>query len=195
MLPHDDDAKRLVRSAYHFGEFFEKFDVPVPTVGRRALLWGHCHHKATGGTETEQRVLERMGIDVEQANGGCCGLAGSWGFEQGKREISIQCAELGLLPAVREADGETVVVANGFSCKTQLQQSSSGRRALHLAQVMKLARERGPQGYTSGLPEDDYYGSKPPAPPALGRRRAAALGGAAAVGAAAAAAAVAAARR
>ena len=126
MLPHDDDAARLVRNAYHFGEFFEKFEIDVPQATRRALLWGHCHHKATGGIDPEQSLLERMGLDVEQVTGGCCGLAGSWGFEQGKREISIDCGEQALLPAVRDADGETVVVANGFSCKTQIEQGGTG---------------------------------------------------------------------
>lgn len=181
MLPHDDDAKRLVCNAYHFAEFFQEFEIDVPSATRHALVWGHCHHKATGGIEPEQKLLERMGMQVEQANGGCCGLAGSWGFEQGKREISMECGELGLLPAVRQAAGETVVVADGFSCKTQLEQSGLGRRALHTAQVMKLAREHGPQGYTPGAPEDGYYGAKPPAPRAVKRRRAALAGVAAAL--------------
>ena len=195
MLPHDDDAQRMVRNAYHWSEFFEHFDVDVPDLTRRALMWGHCHHKATGGMDPEQKLLQRMGLSVEEAAGGCCGLAGSWGFEEGKHEISMECAELGLLPAVREADGETIVVANGFSCKTQLQQSGAGRRALHAAQVMKLARERGPEGYTPGLPEDPYYENRPPAPPDLKRKRAAAAAGAVAALAAAAAAALAALRR
>jgi FAD/FMN-containing dehydrogenase/Fe-S oxidoreductase len=144
MLPHDDDADRMARIVFHWAEFFEEFDVDVPSVTRRALLWGHCHHKATGGVESERKLLERMGLDVEEATGGCCGLAGSWGFEAGKHEISLRCGEQGLLPAVRDAAAETIVVANGFSCRTQLEQSGSGRRALHSAQVMKLARERQP---------------------------------------------------
>ncbi len=182
MLPHDDDAKRMAGSVYHFGEFFERFDVEVPRATRRALLWGHCHHKATGGMGPERRLLERMGLEVEEVSGGCCGLAGSWGFERGKREISLDCGEQALLPAVREADAETIVVADGFSCKTQIEQAGTGRRALHVAQVMKLARERGPQAYTPGRPEEGYYGDKPPAPASVKRRRAAVLaaGGAAA---------------
>jgi Fe-S oxidoreductase len=178
MLPHDDDAKRMARSVYHWSEFFEEFAIDVPRVARRALLWGHCHHKATGGTEPERRLLERMGLEVKEVDGGCCGLAGSWGFERGKREISLDCGEQALLPAVRDADAETIVVANGFSCKTQIEQARTGRRALHVAQVMKLARDRGPGGYTTGKPEDGYQGAKRPAPPGLLRRRAAMLAGA-----------------
>jgi hypothetical protein len=123
----------------------------------------------------ERRLLEQMGMEVSQANGGCCGLAGSWGFETGKHDISMACGEQGFLPAVRSASGETVVVANGFSCKTQLQQSGIRRRALHAAQVMKLAREHRPAGYTAGRPEDGYYGVKPEAPADVKRARAAAL--------------------
>jgi Fe-S oxidoreductase len=87
-----------------------------------------------------------MGLEIEPISGGCCGLAGSWGFEQGHHEISLQCGEQALLPAVRAADRETLVIADGFSCKTQIQQAGTGRRALHAAQVIKMAREHGPDG-------------------------------------------------
>jgi len=176
MLPHDDDAQRLARNAMHFSEFFERYQVPVPKLERRALVWGHCHHKATGGMDQEHQLLKRMGVEVEPVSGGCCGLAGSWGFEQGHHEISMQCGELGLLPAVRQADQQTLVVANGFSCKTQIQQSDADRDALHVAQVMKMAREHGSRGYTGAPPERAYHEVKPQ-PSA--RRRAARLGAAA----------------
>ncbi|HET9101871.1 MAG TPA: FAD-linked oxidase C-terminal domain-containing protein, partial [Solirubrobacteraceae bacterium] len=113
MMPHDNDAQRLAGNAMHFAEFFERYEVPVPRLERKALLWGHCHHKATGGIDPEQALLERMGVDVEPVNGGCCGLAGSWGFEQGHYDVSMKSGELGLLPAVRDADDTTVVVADG----------------------------------------------------------------------------------
>ncbi len=195
ILPHDDDAERLRRNAFHWSEFFEHFDVEVPQLTRRALLWGHCHHKATGGMDPEEQLLERMGIDVEQVSGGCCGLAGSWGFEPGKREISVACGEQALLPAVRTAAADTVVVANGFSCKTQIQQSDTGRRALHVSQVMKLAREHGPTGWTPGKPEDRYYERRPSAPRELLVKRYGAVGAVAIAGATAAIAAAARMRR
>jgi FAD/FMN-containing dehydrogenase/Fe-S oxidoreductase len=177
MLPHDDDADRLRRNAYHFAEFFSAFDVDVPPLARDALMWGHCHHKATGGMTPERSVLERMGVDVEEATGGCCGLAGSWGFEAGKYDISLDCGEQGLLPAVRAAKAETMVVADGFSCKTQIEQAGTGRRGLHVAQVMKLARDRGAEGYTPGPPEAEYAGARPAAPADLRTRRRLALAG------------------
>jgi FAD/FMN-containing dehydrogenase/Fe-S oxidoreductase len=184
LLPHDDDAKRLAESTFHFAEFFERFDVEPPPLRRKAFLWGHCHHKATGGIGSEVQLLRRMGVEVETLDGGCCGLAGSWGYEAGHYEISMQCGELGLLPRVRELDEETIVVADGFSCKTQIEQGSTGRRALHVAQVLKLAREHGPRGPEGPKPELLYHEVHPR--PSLPRRAAkVALLVAAAAGAAA----------
>jgi Fe-S oxidoreductase len=161
MLRHDDDAQRLAKNAMHFAEFFERFDIPVPRLERQAIVWGHCHHKATGGMDHEHALLRRMGLEIEPVSGGCCGLAGSWGFEQGHHDISMKCGEQALLPAVRDADPDVLVIADGFSCKTQIQQSDAPRNALHVAQVMKMAREHGPEGVAGAKPEGPYYGVKP----------------------------------
>jgi FAD/FMN-containing dehydrogenase/Fe-S oxidoreductase len=181
LLPHDDDARRLAQSTYHFAEFFEKFEVEAPPLERRAFVWGHCHHKATGGIDPEIELLRKMGVEVETLNAGCCGLAGSWGFEAGHHDVSMRCGEQGLLPRVRELDDETLVVADGFSCKTQIEQGGTGRRALHVAQVLKLAREHGAAGPSGPRPERLYYEVRPK--PSLPRRaaRAAVLVGAAAL--------------
>jgi FAD/FMN-containing dehydrogenase/Fe-S oxidoreductase len=188
LLPHDEDANRLRSQAHHFGEFFQKFGIEPPRLEGKALLWGHCHQKATGGMQPEMKVLQQMGLEVEQLQAGCCGLAGSWGFERDHYEISMACGEQGLLPGVRQAAPDTLVVANGFSCKTQIEQGGTGRRALHLAQVMKMARETGPGPVQVPHPEDRYYLARP-APPAATRAvrlgaLAAVLGMAAAGGAA-----------
>jgi FAD/FMN-containing dehydrogenase/Fe-S oxidoreductase len=161
LLPHDDDAKRLAQDTYHFAEFFEKFGVEPPRLERKAFVWGHCHQKATGGIDAEVDLLKKMGADVETLNAGCCGLAGSWGFEAGHHEISLQCGEQGLLPKVRELDRETIVVADGFSCKTQIEQGDTGRRGLHVAQVLKLAHEHGASGPSGARPERLYYEVRP----------------------------------
>jgi Fe-S oxidoreductase len=146
LLPHDDDAKRLAKNAYHFGEFFRAFDIEAPELTGEAMLWGHCHHRATGGVDTEQQVLEQMGLDTESVSGGCCGLAGSWGFEDGKWQISLDCGEQAYLPAARKTDPDTLIVANGFSCQTQLADAPDvDRKALHLGQVLKLARQPEPR--------------------------------------------------
>ena len=184
MLPHDDDAKRLARNAHHFGEFFTTHDIQPPRLRGHALLWGHCHHRATGGVDPERQVLERMGFTVDAVKGGCCGLAGSWGFEKGKYDISLDCGEQALLPAVRAAATETVVVANGFSCKTQIADAGTGRRALHLGEVMAIAREHGAAARLNGHPES--RGTPQPTPSAALRAVRLALPAAlAAVGAAA----------
>jgi FAD/FMN-containing dehydrogenase/Fe-S oxidoreductase len=165
MLPHDDDAKRLAGNAYHFGEFLEAFDVDVPRLEGKALLWGHCHQRATGGVAPEQKVLERMGLSVESLSGGCCGLAGSWGFEKGKYDISMDCGEQALLPGVRSADLSTVVVADGFSCQTQISDAATGRRALHVAEVLRLARENGRLPLGGSPPEEAAPHRRPGAGP------------------------------
>ncbi|MBO0864274.1 MAG: FAD-binding oxidoreductase, partial [Mycobacterium sp.] len=151
LLPHDDDAERLVRNSYHFAEFLTSFDLEVPKAsGARALLWGHCHQRATGGVDADQQVLAKMGIDVQSVSGGCCGLAGSWGFEQGKYQLSLDCGEQALLPAIRENAG-ALVVANGFSCQTQIRDAGAAT-PLHLAQVMTMADGSG-QSIPPGRPQ------------------------------------------
>jgi Fe-S oxidoreductase len=139
LLPHDNDARRLADAAVHFSEFFTRQGIEPPHLEGKALVWGHCHHKATGGMDGEHSLLRSMGLDVEPLSAGCCGLAGSWGFEAGHYDMSMACGELGLFPRVREAGPDTLVVANGFSCQTQIA-AGTGRRALHVAQVLQLAR-------------------------------------------------------
>ncbi|SDZ20762.1 FAD/FMN-containing dehydrogenase [Micromonospora pattaloongensis] len=163
ILPHDDDAARLHANAYHFADFFRTFDIAPPPLHRQALLWGHCHHRATGGVDPELELLKQMGATVDNVAGGCCGLAGSWGFEKGKWQISLDCGEQKLLPAVRAAEPEKLIVANGFSCKTQIADAGTGRRGLHIGQVLTMARQHGPDGYRDGRPEDGV--PRPPQPP------------------------------
>ncbi|MBB4662385.1 FAD-binding and (Fe-S)-binding domain-containing protein [Conexibacter arvalis] len=143
LLPHDDDAARLRDCAVHFDEFVERERLPLPRLRGRALLWGHCHHKATGGMVPSLAALRRMGLEASEIRGGCCGLAGSWGFEDGKHDISLRCGEQALLPAVRDADPDTLIVADGFSCKTQIEQAGTGRRALHLGELIARGRRAG----------------------------------------------------
>jgi Fe-S oxidoreductase len=144
LLALDEDAKRLAKQTFHLSELLAgRDDYEPPALEGKALLHGHCHHKATGGIAPERELLERMGLEVEELDSGCCGMAGGWGYEPGHYDVSIACGERVLLPKVREASPETVVVADGFSCKSQIEQAGTGRRALHVAEVIKLARERG----------------------------------------------------
>ncbi|HWG73222.1 MAG TPA: FAD-linked oxidase C-terminal domain-containing protein [Acidimicrobiales bacterium] len=103
--------------------------------GRRALAQVHCHQHADLGFDPDRAVLERVGVDLEVLDAGCCGLAGNFGFEKGHYAVSMACAERGLLPAVRTAGQDVDVLADGFSCRTQVRQATT-RRPVHLAELL-----------------------------------------------------------
>jgi Fe-S oxidoreductase len=102
------------------------------------LLHGHCHHKALMTLTDEEALLRSMGVELNSPDSGCCGMAGSFGFERDKYQMSRAIGERVLLPAVREAAPETLIVSDGFSCREQIAQLA-GRRAFHLAEILKLA--------------------------------------------------------
>jgi Fe-S oxidoreductase len=105
-------------------------------MSRRAIAQVHCHQHAIMGFDPDTEILRRCGVDVDVLDTGCCGLAGNFGFERGHYEVSAACAERGLWPAARAADPDTAVLADGFSCRTQLAAGRTGREALHLAQLL-----------------------------------------------------------
>jgi len=109
----------------------------VPRLARKAIVQGHCHHKAIMKFEPEEYVLRRLGLDFEHLDSGCCGMAGAFGFEKKHYDISMRIGERVLLPRVREAEKETLIVADGFSCREQIEQAT-GRQALHLAEILRL---------------------------------------------------------
>ncbi len=159
MMPHDEDAKRLSKNTLTLAEFLvnEAEGYEPPKLDRKAVLHGHCHQKATVGMDAEHRLYEKMGLDYEALDSGCCGLAGSWGFEEDKHDLSMLIGERVLLPRTRDAEQETIVMADGFSCKTQIQEGDTGRRALHTAQVIKMAMDHGTGGTPRGeRPESEY---------------------------------------
>jgi FAD/FMN-containing dehydrogenase/Fe-S oxidoreductase len=155
LWPMDQDAQRLKQQTFHFAEFLAHQEGwEPPQLHRKALLHGHCHQKATGGTGPDKQLLEKMGIEVEELDAGCCGMAGGWGYEHGHYDVSIACGERVLLPKVRDAAPDTLLVADGFSCRSQIEQAShSERRALHAGQVLAIAREHGPEGPPADHPE------------------------------------------
>ncbi len=113
-------------------------------------------------------VLKQLGLNYELLDSGCCGMAGSFGFESGHFEISRAIGERVLLPAVRRADKDTLIIADGFSCREQIA-GLTGRGALHLAQVLQMAMHEGPDGPSEALPETRYepLGQWEPAPSAM----------------------------
>jgi FAD/FMN-containing dehydrogenase/Fe-S oxidoreductase len=140
LFPEDDLAQRLSRQTYHLSELLAQRadDLRWPALHRKALLHGHCHHKAIVKMHDELALLHNLGLDLEQLDAGCCGMAGAFGFEREHYDVSVRCGERVLLPAVRSAATETIIIADGFSCREQIVQCS-GRRALHLADVLQLA--------------------------------------------------------
>jgi Fe-S oxidoreductase len=148
LFPHDEDAKRLHRQALLLSEFLEQKAgaYRLPRLRRKALVHGHCHHKAIMKMRDEERVLSRLGLDFEVLDSGCCGMAGAFGFEKGDHfEVSIRAGERVLLPTVRKAGTETLIIADGFSCREQIAQTTD-RHALHLAQVIQMALHEGSGG-------------------------------------------------
>ncbi|HJU04799.1 MAG TPA: FAD-linked oxidase C-terminal domain-containing protein, partial [Nitrospiraceae bacterium] len=157
LYPNDENAKRLKAQTFTLAEFLESkaAHVTLPTLPRKAIVHGHCHHKAVMGFSAEQKVLKRLGLDFHILDSGCCGMAGSFGFQPGDHyEVSLKVGELVLLPAVRKASKETLVLADGFSCREQILQTTD-RHGLHLAQVIHMALRDGPrQG--PGVPGWEY---------------------------------------
>jgi FAD/FMN-containing dehydrogenase/Fe-S oxidoreductase len=162
LLTANEDAERLAKQAFHLSEFLAQEGYEPPALQGKALLHGHCHHKATGGTSPEKELLEKMGLDVEELDSGCCGMAGGWGYEPDHYEVSMACGERVLLPKVREASPETIVVADGFSCRSQIEQGDTGRGGMHVAEVIKLARDRGaiPAYPEHALSEPRHHGRR-----------------------------------
>jgi len=168
MRPHDEDAKRLARQTFHLAEFLGQEGYRPPRLERKAVLHEHCHQRATGGIDPDRKLLEAMGLEVEVPDSGCCGMAGGWGYERAHYDVSVACGERVLLPKVREASAETLVVTAGFSCRSQIEHATS-RRALHVAQVIQLARDHGAAGPGEPFPERAVS----PKPRRSGARRAA----------------------
>jgi Fe-S oxidoreductase len=106
---------------------------------KRALLHGHCHQKAFGAMTAVQQVLRLVpGLEVQTVESGCCGMAGAFGYQAGHYDVSMKMGELNLLPAVRAAEPDTLIVADGTSCRQQIRDGAQ-REALHVARVLERA--------------------------------------------------------
>ncbi len=156
LFPDDEDARRLSQNVYTLGEFLENEadDYEPPSLNREALVHGHCHHKSIMGADSEKSLLRQMGLDFDDfVPASCCGMAGAFGFEAEHYDVSIQAGEHKLLPEVRDAASDTLIIADGFSCREQIEQTTD-RRALHLAEVLHLAEHQNGQAVRS--PENFY---------------------------------------
>ena len=140
LFPHDARTSRLRQQVFLLSEFLAKHapGYEPPKLSAKILLHAHCHHKALMKMNDEESLLRRMGVELECPDAGCCGMAGPFGFERDKFAVAQAIGERVLLPAVRSAAQETIVVADGFSCREQIRQST-GRNAMHLADLLRSA--------------------------------------------------------
>jgi len=144
MLPDDDDAQRLHDQTFLLTEFLAN-TAPTfspPALRRKAVVHGHCHQKSVLDFNCEETLLKKLDLDYTVLDSGCCGMAGAFGFEKAHYDVSIACGERVLLPAVRSAASDALIVTNGFSCREQISQTTD-RRPVHIAQVLKMAIDGG----------------------------------------------------
>jgi Fe-S oxidoreductase len=144
VLVRDPRAKTIAESAFTFEEFLAEFakDWNPGRLDGHALVHGHCHQKAITGTEPLSELLNRVdGLTFTILDSGCCGMAGSFGYEKEHYEISRLIGERVLLPAVRAFPPEDYIVADGFSCRSQIADFCNGRKALHVAELLLLAKD------------------------------------------------------
>jgi FAD/FMN-containing dehydrogenase/Fe-S oxidoreductase len=153
LFPQDERAHKLSRQTFLLSEFLEKkaAHFQLPNFLAKALIHGHCHHKSLMRMTDEESVLQKMGIDWSAPAPGCCGMAGSFGFDAQKYDVSVAIGELELLPAVRQAPPDSLIIADGFSCREQIAQCTD-RHALHLAEVIATAL-KGPLAPKGAYPE------------------------------------------
>jgi Fe-S oxidoreductase len=135
LFPDEARAAELGRNVHSLAEFLDARGYAPPRAFGRALVQGHCHQKALWGTAPDVKLLRAAGFEVEAPDTGCCGMAGSFGFRAETEAASRRIAELALLPRLRAAPPDSVVVADGFSCREQIE-GLGARPAQHLADVL-----------------------------------------------------------
>ncbi|HET7386040.1 MAG TPA: FAD-binding and (Fe-S)-binding domain-containing protein [Nocardioidaceae bacterium] len=170
LMPHDENARRLASQTFTLAQLLAKHapDWQPPRLDADVLVQVHCHQGAVLGYEKERALLDRMGVRVQVPDSGCCGMAGSFGYEKGEKyDVSVACGERVILPEVRAAQPETIVLADGFSCREQIGQLTE-RTAVHLAEVLAWALRGVDPRPSRAYPENRI---RPPAPRSSGRLR------------------------
>lgn len=137
-LPEDSIAKQLSEQTFLFADFVSRGDYIWPHLSADVVVHGHCHQKSIFGMKGETTLLDKLGVRWKLLDTGCCGMAGSFGFNAEHYDLSMKIAEDKLLPLVRNAPLSTLIVTNGFSCREQIEQGA-GRQSLHIAQLALMA--------------------------------------------------------
>ena len=152
LFPHDEDARRLREQTFTLAEFLQSIGYVPHRLQGKAIVHVHCNQIAVMGHKADREILARTGLDIEVLDSGCCGMAGSFGFERKKYAMSQTIGERVLLPKVREAETGTLIIADGFSCREQIRQGAQ-RETLHLAQVLQRALREGAPPANAEPPE------------------------------------------
>lgn len=163
-LRKDNDAKAVGAHALTFEEFLVReaeagrLQLPLGAVADKAVVHGHCHQKSFGAFKPVEQVLRLVpGLKVETIESSCCGMAGAFGYGADTYDASIEMAELALLPAVRRADQDTLVVADGTSCRHQIHDGAQ-REALHVARVLAMSLDRAETDSASQVAKETSHG-------------------------------------
>jgi FAD/FMN-containing dehydrogenase/Fe-S oxidoreductase len=166
LLPEDQDAMRLRQQTFLLSEFLaDRGWHPPRPIARKVIMHGHCHHKAVLDFKKEQTLVGKITDDCEVLDSGCCGMAGAFGYERDHYDVSQKCGERVLLPAVRAADKQAVLVTDGFSCREQIEQATD-RKAMHFAELCKMALDEhgaGASAEPDAYPERRYVTPTQPA--------------------------------
>ncbi|KXV16781.1 dimethylmenaquinone methyltransferase [Caballeronia megalochromosomata] len=159
-LPDDPLAKKLSAQTFLFADFIVRTDFDWPALDADVIVHGHCHQKAIFGMKGDTALLDKLGVRWTLLDTGCCGMAGSFGFDADHYEMSMKIGEDTLLPLVRKSAQETIVVTNGFSCREQIEQGAN-RKSLHIAQLAlkALVQDRANARAPSGARRDDEKSS------------------------------------
>ncbi|KVZ04185.1 dimethylmenaquinone methyltransferase [Burkholderia stagnalis] len=137
-LPDEPLAKRLAAQTFLFSDFVAQAEFAWPQLDADVIVHGHCHQKSLFGMKGETALLDKLGVRWTLLDTGCCGMSGSFGFNDAHYDLSMKIGEGKLLPLVRQASDDAIVVTNGFSCREQIEQGA-GRTPLHIAQLAQRA--------------------------------------------------------
>ncbi|MET7497039.1 FAD-linked oxidase C-terminal domain-containing protein [Streptomyces sp900116325] len=163
LMPENQDVQRLAQQFRTLSEVLVN-DAPEgwqpPLLARAATVQIHCHQHAVIQFDADRELMRRAGIDADVLDEGCCGLAGNFGFERGHHDLSMKIAEKGVLPGVRESAPSALIIADGFSCRTQIEQGETGRRAMHLAEALALGLDTPPVDHPEKLVERPHVSSR-----------------------------------
>jgi len=141
LFPDNDNAKKLSEIVFTLSEFIQanKEDFHFNKINRKVFYHAHCHHKAIMHIDKDKELLESLGVNLTMMDAGCCGLAGSFGFERGEKyTLSMQIGERALFPLLRKISDEDIIISDGFSCREQILHGTN-KKAIHLAEMLATA--------------------------------------------------------